>query len=63
MFIVGDFNFPSIDWENNYSSHSIDQSFLELFSNLGLAQLINKPTHTAGNILDIYQVYFLLDMC
>ena len=53
LIIVGDFNFPSIDWENNYSSHSIDQSFLELFSNLGLAQLIDKPTHIAGNILDL----------
>ena len=53
LFMVGDFNFPSVDWENLHSSHQIDQSFLTMFSNLGLAQLIDKPTHIAGNILDL----------
>ena len=53
LIMVGDFNFPSIDWDNYYSSISTDQNFLELFSSLGLAQLIDKPTHIAGNILDL----------
>ena len=53
LVMIGDFNFPSIDWDNYHSNISVDQNFLELFSNIGLAQLIDKPTHIAGNILDL----------
>ena len=53
LIIVGDFNFPDVDWENYHSTHAIDQYFLEMLSNLGLAQLVDKPTHIAGNTLDL----------
>ena len=53
LIVVGDFNLPDIDWESNHSCHSIDNHFLDMFSNLGLAQIIDKPTHIAGNILDL----------
>ena len=53
LIVIGDFNFPEVDWEIGHSRHSIDQQFLEMFSNFGLAQLIDKPTHNAGNILDL----------
>ena len=53
LIVVGDFNFPDVDWESYYSPHSIDQAFLEMYSNLGLAQLVDKPTHIAGNTLDL----------
>ena len=53
VVIVGDFNFPSINWENSYSSISVDQSFLDMFCNLGLDQLITEPTHIKGNTLDL----------
>ena len=53
LIIIGDLNFPEVDWETGHSRHSVDQLFLEMFSNLGLAQLIDKPTHIAGNILDL----------
>ena len=53
LIVVGDFNFPEVDWESNHSRNSIDQNFLDMFSNLGFAQLIDKPTHIAGNILDL----------
>ena len=56
VFIVGDFNLSSIGnlgWETGFSPIPTEQSFIDLFNNLGLTQLIQEPTHTKGNILDI----------
>ena len=53
LIVVGDFNFPRIDWENSHSDISTDRIFLDMFFNLGMEQLIDKPTHIKGNILDL----------
>ena len=53
VFIIGDFNMPSINWEDVYSSNPVEQSFLTTFSNLGFDQLVEAPTHARGNTLDI----------
>ena len=52
-YIIGDFSLESVNWENNSSSDNTHSLFLDLFNNLGLAQLITCPTHRHGNILDI----------
>ena len=53
VIITGDFNLPSIDWDNHYSEVAIETSFLDMFNNLGMDQLINEPTHKLGNTLDL----------
>ena len=53
LIVVGDFNFPHIDWVNSHSTLPIDGLFLDMFSNLGMEQLVDKPTHIKGNILDL----------
>ena len=53
IIIAGDLNFPKINWEDYSSPDSVDQLFLDTFSNLELEQLINVPTHSRGNILDL----------
>ena len=52
-FIVGDFNLDSVDWHRNTASNNTHIPFLNLFSDLGLSQLVFEPTHRSGNILDI----------
>ena len=53
VFFIGDINFTKTNWSNFYSSCHIEQHFLDTFSNLGMTQLINEPTHKFGNILDV----------
>ena len=53
IVLAGDLNMPKIDWENYSSTENIDRLFLDSFTNLELEQLINVPTHTRGNILDL----------
>ena len=53
--IVGDFNFPLIDWptlsvKNNEANHNI---FLDACVRNALSQSVQFETHTAGNILDL----------
>ena len=44
---------PLVQWDNNFSTMSTDQLFLDTFSNLGFEQVIQNPTHIKGNILDL----------
>ena len=56
LYIVGDFNFPGIkplNWTTGIADNPLEQSFISLFSNLGLHQCINEPTHYKGNTLDL----------
>ena len=55
FILIGDLNLSHTCWNSWYSSspHDIEQSFLDLFSSLGLSQLISQPTHINGNILDV----------
>ena len=52
-FIAGDSNLDSVDWHRNTASNNTHKPFLNLFSDLGLSQLVFEPTHRSGNILDI----------
>ena len=53
FILIGDLNLNKTFWEHNSSTCSIQQSFLDLFDNLGLSQLISEPTHEHGKTLDI----------
>ena len=55
--IVGDFNLPYIDWSTQTLKTRDDlcmhQSFLEFYACNDLLQLVNGPTHSKGNTLDL----------
>lgn len=54
VFILGDFNFPKIDWQTYSSSGSSShRAFVNFCSFNSLNQLIDYPTHEKGNILDL----------
>ena len=59
VVILGDLNLPTLKWDldnmfSNYIS-PVDRLFLDLFTNLGLTQLIDVPTiYPSGNILDLF---------
>ena len=53
LVVAGDFNMPEIDWGNFRSPKPVDQLFLDTFSNFGLEQLVSRPTHSKGNVLDL----------
>ena len=51
--VLGDFNFPSADWNLMHSHRNRGQQFPNIFSVCGLSPLIlNESTHCAGNNLD-----------
>ena len=50
--LIGDFNLPGIDWENGTADNK-SKDFLEAAEEKFLEQLVNFPTHTRGNILDL----------
>ena len=49
--LIGDFNFPKLDWSVGGGGGS--NLFLTTVRECGLEQLINFPTHKKGNILDL----------
>jgi len=53
LFVLGDFNTSDINWNSlsGYSPFSSD--FCDAIFDLNLHQLIDEPTHIAGNILDV----------
>ncbi len=51
--LVGDFNLPGINWDQENSSNTIEQLFVTTFSDLSLQQLVKEPTHYRGNVLDL----------
>jgi hypothetical protein len=61
VWIGGDFNLPEINWEDldnihvkeNSKNADIHQEFIELTTNCGLNQLVNKPTR-GDNTLDLF---------
>ena len=58
FWLCGDFNLPDIDWDSNtitghQYSLAVNQSFLDLFSDLGLTQTVKEPTRE-DNILDLF---------
>lgn len=61
LLIMGDFNFPNIDWNNwtinSTSVENIESKFIETLQDNGLEQHVNQPTRWRGNnnpsILDL----------
>jgi endonuclease/exonuclease/phosphatase family metal-dependent hydrolase len=51
--LIGDFNMPGIDWENTQARDVRGRELLETATEKGLQQLVNFPTHTKGNTLDL----------
>lgn len=51
--IIGDFNMPDIDWKNYQSKNSKYSRFLNIVNQKSFHQIIDFPTHSKGNILDI----------
>ena len=51
--IVGDFNFPDINWSSLTGSSSLSNSFCEFVFDCNLTQHVMHPTHVRGNILDL----------
>ena len=53
LIILGDFNFPDINWDSLSGHSPISNQFCDLVFDTGLYQLIDTPTHSHGNILDL----------
>ena len=53
LLILGDFNFPDIDWDLLSGESKNSTNFCELVSDLNFCQLSASSTHKAGNILDL----------
>lgn len=51
--IMGDFNYPLINWSDFSSKCQREQSFVTSLSYAGMTQLVNAPTHKQGNVLDL----------
>ena len=51
--IVGDMNLDSVNWLTNSASNSVHTSFINLFNDLGMSQLIHEATHKGGKTLDV----------
>ena len=53
IVLLGDLNFPDIDWSIYSGSSPTADDFAEVIFGLNLIQCITGPTHRAGNTLDI----------
>ena len=52
-FLIGDFNYPSIDWERGTAAGRKARDFLMSMEEKLMAHLVDFPTHTRGNTLDL----------
>ena len=53
IILVGDFNFPDINWDTLSGSSLSSKSFCDFVFQNNLSQLVHSPTHLKGNILDL----------
>ena len=53
LLVFGDVNFPDINWNDYSASNSVSVTFCDIIFYLNLTQLVMKPTHVHGNILDV----------
>lgn len=56
VVIMGDFNFPGIDWQTLSAPSQSSDLFCEFVYDNGLTQHISDPTHRTGNILDLLRL-------
>ena len=48
LLLLGDFNFPDIDWQTLYGSSPLSSLFCDLIFDFNLVQVIDFPTHNKG---------------
>ena len=53
VIILGDFNFPSINWQTLLGTSETSSLFCDFVYDNNLDQLVTEPTHVKGNILDL----------
>ena len=53
IILLGDFNFPDINWDNITSSSHLSNFFCNFVFDNDLLQFVKSPTHCKGNILDL----------
>jgi len=53
VVFIGDFNYPTIDWENGTSRGRQAEEFRGAVEEKLLTQMVDFPTHKKGNILDL----------
>jgi len=53
VLILGDFNLPEINWSTLSGYSAALDNVGEFIFNSNLTQLVDTPTHTCGNILDL----------
>ena len=53
IYLLGDFNFPSIDWNTYSSSIASECQFMDFIVDHGLSQFVNEASHRNTNILDL----------
>ena len=53
IHLLGDFNFPSIDWNTFFYSIASECQFIDFIVNHGLSQIFNEASHRSTNILDL----------
>ena len=51
--ILGDFNFPDIDWHTLMGSSPLSSCFCNFVFDCNLSQHVLEPTHIRGNVLDL----------
>ena len=51
--VVGDFNFPDIDWSILMGTSNSSNCFCNFVFDCNLTQHVSKPTHVQGNLLDL----------
>ena len=51
-FILGDFNYPDINWQTLVGHLEISNAFCDFIYSHNLSQLVTFPTHVQGNTLD-----------
>ena len=53
LIILGDFNFPDINWSTLTAASPLSSSFCDKLFSMNLIQHVNESTHLHGNILDL----------
>ena len=59
--ILGDFNFPDINWNMLGSSGRAARLFIERMSDLGLMQMVDQPTRMRGDSANILDLIYITD--
>jgi hypothetical protein len=50
--LIGDFNLPGVDWTTGYCRAN-ERQIVDVMEDKFMAQMVDFPTHTKGNILDL----------